>query len=112
MAGLLKLNTSIFFINFYLYIYLISKNYNTINILQIAKNSYFQFKKGSRLKYINNTLKIYIYSTILLKNYQVDCIGLRKLILGLKGECEQDLFKIYHTNWGDGVVVEMHYQEV
>ena len=64
----------------------------------MAKSSYFWFKKDSRFKYINNTLKIYTYSAILPKDYQVDYIGLKKLILGLKGEYKQDLFGIHHTN--------------
>ena len=86
MAGLLKLNTSISSINLYLCVYLISKNYNIINIFQMAKSSYFQFKKDSRPKHTNNTLRIYTYSAILPKDYQVNYIGLRKLVLGLKGE--------------------------
>ena len=64
----------------------------------MAKSSYFWFKKDSRPKYINNTLRIYAYSAILPKDYQVDYIGLKKLVLGLKGEYKQDLFRIYYAN--------------
>ena len=64
----------------------------------MAKNSYFWFKKNSCLKYINNNLRIYTYSTIQPSDYLVDCIGLRRLILGLRKELKWDLFRIYHTN--------------
>ena len=98
MAGLLRLDTSIPFANLYLQIYLVFKNYNTVDIFQIAESSYFQFKKNSRLKHINNNLRIYTYSAIQLSNYLVDCVGLKKLILGLKGELKQDLLKIHYTD--------------
>ncbi len=98
MVGLLGLDASVSSINLYLQIYLVSKNYNTINILRTAKSSYFQFKRDSRPKYTNNSLRIYTYSTIQPSNYLVDYIGLRKLILGLKGELKQDLLRIYYTN--------------
>jgi len=41
MVELLGLDASTFSINLYLRIYLVFKNYNTINILQTAKSSYF-----------------------------------------------------------------------
>jgi hypothetical protein len=86
MVGLLGLDASVSSTDLYLQIHLVSKNYNTINILQTAKSSYFWFKKNSCLEHINNNLRIYAYSTIQPINYLVDRIGLRKLILGLKGE--------------------------
>ena len=98
MAGLLGLDASVSSINLYLRIHLVSKNYNTINILQTAKSSYFQFKKNSYLEYINNNLRIYAYSTIQPINYLVDRVGLRKLILGLKGELKQDLLGIHYAD--------------
>ena len=98
MVGLLGLDISVSFTNLYLYIYLVSKNYNTINTLQTAKSSYFQFKKNSRLEYINDNLRIYAYSTIQPSNYLVDHVRLRKLILGLKGELKQDLLGIYYAD--------------
>ena len=64
MAGLLGLDTSVSSPNLYLQIHSVSKNYNTINILQIAKSSYFWFKKNSYLEYTNNNLGIYAYSAI------------------------------------------------
>jgi len=69
MVGLLGLNASASSINLYLRIYLISKNYNAINILQTAKSSYFWFKRDSRPKYANDGLRIYTYSTIRPSNY-------------------------------------------
>ena len=98
IAELLGLDTSISFTDLYLQIHLVSKNYNTINILQTAKSSFFWFKKNSYLEYINNNLRIYAYSTIQPSNYLVDRIGLRKLILDLKGELKQDLLRIYYAN--------------
>ena len=98
MVGLLGLDASVSSTNLYLWIYLVSKNYNTINILWMAKSSYFWFKKNSCLEYTNNNLKIYAYSTIQPSNYPLDYIGLRKLILGLKGEYKQDLLGIHYAN--------------
>ena len=64
----------------------------------MAKSSYFQFKKNSRPKHANNNFGIYTYSTVQPSNYLVDYIGLKKLILGSKGEFKQDLLKIYYTD--------------
>jgi len=69
MVGLLGLDTSASSINLYLRIYLVSKNYNAINILRTAKSSYFWFKRDSRPKYINDGLRIYAYSTMRPSNY-------------------------------------------
>ena len=69
MAGVLGLNASISSANLYLQVHLISKNYNAINIFQIAKSSYFWFKKDSRSKHANNTFRIYAYSAMWPKNY-------------------------------------------
>ena len=41
MAGLLGLDASISSTNLYLQIHSVFKNYNTINILQMAESSYF-----------------------------------------------------------------------
>ena len=98
MVGLLGLDASVFFTNLYLQIHLVSKNYNTVNILWMAKSFYFQFKKNSCLEHANNNLRIYAYSTIQPSNYLVDYIGLRKLILGLKGELKQDLLGIHYAD--------------
>ena len=115
MAGLLELDTSVSFTNLYLQIYLVSKNYNTVNILQIAKSSYFQFKKNSRLEHANDNLRIYAYSTIQPRNYLVDHVGLRKLVLGLKGELKQDLLGIHYTNlfkqWEDIKILDIFKKE-
>ena len=64
MAELLGLDASASSTNLYLRIYLVSKNYNAIDILQIAKSSYFWFKRNSCLRHTNNGLRIYAYSTI------------------------------------------------
>jgi hypothetical protein len=64
MVGLLGLDASISSINLYLRIHLVSKNYNTINILRTAKSSYYWFKRDSRPKHTNDHLRIYAYSTI------------------------------------------------
>ena len=85
---MLGLDASTSSINLYLQIYSISKNYNAINILRTAKSSYFWFKRNSRPEHANDSLGIYAYSTMRPSDYQVDCIGLRKLVLGLKGEIE------------------------
>jgi len=69
MAGLLGLDTSTFSINLYLRIHLVSKNYNTINILQTAESSYFWFKRDSHPKHTNDGLGIYAYSTIRPSDY-------------------------------------------
>ena len=69
MAGLLGLDTSAFSINLYLRIHSVSKNYNAINILRTAKSSYFWFKRDSRPKYINDSLRIYAYSTMRPSDY-------------------------------------------
>ena len=69
MVGLLGLDTSASFINLYLQIYLVSKNYNAINILWTAKSFYFWFKRDSYPRHANNGLRIYAYSTIQLSNY-------------------------------------------
>ena len=98
MAGLLGLDASVFSTDLYLQIHLVSKNYDTINILRMAKSSYFWFKKNSYLEYANNNLRIYAYSAIQPSNYLVDRVGLRKLMLGLKGELKQDLLRIHHAN--------------
>jgi hypothetical protein len=64
MVGLLGLDASTSSINLYLRIHLVSKNYNTIDILRTAKSSYFWFKRDSRPEHANNSLRIYAYSTI------------------------------------------------
>ena len=64
----------------------------------MAENFYFWFKKNSRLKYINDNLRIYTYSAVQPDNYLVDYIGLRKLILGLKKKLKWDLLGIHYTN--------------
>ena len=86
MVGLLGLDASVSSTNLYLQIHLVSKNYNTVNILRTAKSSYFWFKKNSRPKHANNNLRIYAYSAIQPSNYLLNRVELRKLILGLKGE--------------------------
>ena len=98
IAGLLGLDTSVSSTNLYLRIHLVSKNYNTINILRTAKSSYFWFKKNSCLEHINDNLGIYAYSTIQPSDYLVDRVGLRKLMLGLKGELKQDLLGIHYAD--------------
>ena len=69
MAELLGLDASASSTNLYLRIYLVSKNYNAIDILQIAKSSYFWFKRNSYPRHINDGLRIYAYSTIQPSNY-------------------------------------------
>jgi hypothetical protein len=64
MVGLLGLDASVSSINLYLQIYLVSKNYNTINILRTAESSYYWFKRDSYSKHVNDHLRIYAYSTI------------------------------------------------
>ena len=115
IAELLGLNASVSSIDLYLQIHSVFKNYNTVNILQIAKNSYFQFKKNSRLKYINNNLKIYAYSAVQPSDYLVDYIGLRRLVLGLRRELKWDLFEIYYANlfkqWEDVKILSIFKEE-
>ena len=74
----------------------------------MAENFYFWFKKNSRLKYINDNLRIYAYSAIQLSDYLVDYIGLRKLVLGLRREFKQDLLEIHHADlfeWQENIKI-------
>ena len=64
MAGLLGLDASISSIDLYLQIHSVFKNYNTVDILQMAENSYFWFKKNSRLEHVNDNFGIYTYFTV------------------------------------------------
>ena len=64
MAGLLGLDASVSSADLYLRIHSVSENYDTVDILRTAENSYFWFKKNSHLEYANNNLRIYTYSTI------------------------------------------------
>ena len=64
---------------------------------------------------MNNSLRIYTYPTIRPSNYLVDYIGLRKIILGLKGELKQDLLRIHYTNlfkqWIDAGILDIFKEE-
>ena len=64
----------------------------------MAKNSYFWFKKNSCLEYVNDNFRIYAYSAVQPSDYLVDCIGLRRLVLGLRREFKWDLLRIHYAN--------------
>ena len=64
----------------------------------MAENSYFWFKKNSRLKHINNNFGIYAYSAIQLSDYLVDRVGLKRLVLGLRRELKWDLLRIHYAD--------------
>jgi hypothetical protein len=98
MAGLLGLDASVSSADLYLRIHLVSENYDTVDILRTAESSYFWFKKNSRPEHANDNLGIYAYSAVQPINYPVDRVGLRKLVLGSKGELEWDLLGIHHAD--------------
>ena len=64
---------------------------------------------------MNNSLRIYTYPTIRPSNYLVDHVGLRNIILGLKGELKQDLLGIYYAGlfkwWIDAGILDIFKEE-
>lgn len=98
MAGLLGLDASVSSADLYLRIHSVSENYDTVDILRTAESSYFWFKKNSRPEHANDNLGIYAYSAVQPSDYPVDRVGLRKLVLGSKGELEWDLLGIHHAD--------------
>ena len=98
MAGLLGLDASVSSANLYLRIHSVSENYDAIDILRTAESSYYWFKRDSRPEHANDILGVYAYSGVRPSEYQVDHVGLRKLVLGSKGEREWDLLGIHHAD--------------
>jgi hypothetical protein len=115
MAGLLGLDASASSANLYLRIHSVSENYDAIDILRTAESSYFWFKRDSRPEHANDGLGIYAYSTVRPSNYQVDRMGLRKLILGSKGEIEWDSLGIHQADlfewWKDAGILDIFKEE-
>jgi hypothetical protein len=115
MAGLLGLDASVSSTNLYLRIHSVSENYDAINILRTAESSYHWFKRDSRPKHADDALGVYAYSAVRPSEYQVDRVGLRKLVLGSKGEREWDLLGIHHANlfkwWKDAGILGIFKEE-
>jgi hypothetical protein len=115
MAGLLGLDASASSAKLYLRIHSVSENYDAIDVLRTAESSYFWFKRDSRPEHANDGLGIYAYSGMRPSEYQVDSVGLRKLVLGSKGELEWDLLGIHHANlfewWIDAGILDVFKEE-
>lgn len=115
MAGLLGLDASVSSANLYLRIHSVSENYDAIDILRTAESSYYWFKRDSRPEHANDALGVYAYSAVRPSEYQVDRVGLRKLVLGSKGEREWDLLGIHHADlfkwWKDARILGIFKEE-